>query len=165
MRPVVNNSQLWPKDAPLASEPSHNSAEPVMVTQKSSKEFPVTPPRVKFAIATIFPPLSMVEVADWPTLRVLPVICPPKREVEVAWVVVERVMLSKMLAPVQVYEPVKSVWRSSPEHVRPVETTSEQSKIRSFEETARPSPTAYNSLSPWPVFKVAKVGAAVVFTD
>ena len=46
----------------------------------------------------------MVVVAVPPILRVLPVICPPKNEVEVAWVVVDLVMLSKMCAPVHVGE-------------------------------------------------------------
>ena len=51
-------------------------------------------------------------------------------------------MESKMLEPVQVYEPVKSIWRSSPEQVRPVETTAEQSKMRSSVDMVKPSPTA-----------------------
>jgi hypothetical protein len=46
----------------------------------------------------------MVEVAVPPILRVLPVICPPKNEVDVAWVVVLLVMLLKMCAPVHVGE-------------------------------------------------------------
>ena len=50
------------------------------------------------------PEVLMVEVAEPPILKELPVSCPPKRLVEVAAVVVERVMLSKMWAPVQVGE-------------------------------------------------------------
>ena len=44
----------------------------------------------------------MVVVAVCPILSELAVTCPPKREVEVASVEVERVMLSKMLAPEKV---------------------------------------------------------------
>ena len=50
------------------------------------------------------PEVLMVVVAVPPILKLLPVSCPPKRLVEVAAVVVERVMLLKMWAPVQVGE-------------------------------------------------------------
>lgn len=48
----------------------------------------------------------MVVVAVCPTLKVLAERIPPKRLVEVAWVVVLLVMLSKMWAPVHVGEKV-----------------------------------------------------------
>jgi hypothetical protein len=48
----------------------------------------------------------MVEVAVPPILNWLPVICPPKRLVEVALVEVDLVMLLKMCAPVHVGEKV-----------------------------------------------------------
>ena len=58
----------------------------------------------------------MVEVAEPPMRSWLPVICPPKSEVEVAWVVVERVMLLKMWAPVQVKESDSSM-EKAPEEI------------------------------------------------
>ena len=63
----------------------------------------------------------MVEVAEPPILKLLPVSCPPKREVEVAEVVVERVMLSKMWAPVQVGEKAWSTVMVFTDLERPVE--------------------------------------------
>ena len=45
-----------------------------------------------------------VVLAVPPILIVFPVICPPKNDVEVAWVEVDLVMLLKMWAPVQVGE-------------------------------------------------------------
>ena len=97
MKLAVKVSQTWPKEAPpLASSPSQSPAEPVIVTQKSSKELPVTPPRVKFAMPTILPAESIVEVAELPILKEFPVKRLAKELVEVAEVEVERVMLSKM---------------------------------------------------------------------
>lgn len=67
-------------------------------------------------------PLELMVVVAVPPIRSwLPVICPPKREVEVALVVVERVMLLKMWAPVQVGEKVWSTVTVLVTRERPVE--------------------------------------------
>ena len=70
------------------------------------------------------PEVLMVVVAEPPMESELPVKRLAKREVEVAEVVVERVMLSKMWAPVQVGVKAWFTVRSPEERARPVPTNS-----------------------------------------
>ena len=127
--------------ANLAAVPSQSPAPPVMVVQNDAQVEPVTPLKVnKLEIAKLVvvalvpvallkvkfckvvepttrrsPDELMVEVAVPPILNWLAVSWPEKSEVEVAAVVVERVMLLKMWAPVQVGEKDWSMEKALPE--------------------------------------------------